>query len=251
MKYTRNFLSQVVLRIDYPRVPDIGSERRPELMARIIGAFPQVAGVQQAQVQFTVGAEQPAIEKKLVGYNWIANDAAGNKRVELTTDSLSLVNANKSFTNFDDFFKEFSTIFQAFEEIYGVAEFTRVGLRYINEIELNEGSALDWDGYLSKDVIGAAKFRIPKDFSLSRSMHQIVSIHDDVTLVSNFGIYNPDFPAAIARRQFILDFDCYITGAVGRDEMLRRVKELNKVCEDSFEGSVEARLREVMGKLDD
>ncbi len=247
MKYERNFLSQVVLRIDYPRVADIASERRPELMARVAPTFPQVTGLPQTQIQFTMSADQPTVDRRLVGYTWSAKDGAGNKGVELSTDSLSLTNLNRSFSNFDDFFRQFSEIFTSFEEIYQVNEFTRVGLRYINEIDINQGNALDWNGYLSEDVIRAAVPRTPRNFALSRSMHQVVSLHEDVTLVANYGIYNPDFPAPIVRRQFILDFDCYITGVVNREVMLRKVTQLNSICEESFEASIADRLRENMG----
>jgi len=251
MKYERNFLSQVVLRIDYPRVADIASERRPALMASVAEDFPQITGLPQAQIQFTVALDRPVVDQRIVGYTWFAKDDTGNKCIELTTESLSLMNLNRSFTNFDDFFGQFSEIYESFEDTYQVNEFTRVGLRYINQVDLDQGNALDWNGYLSDEVIHATISRIPERFALSRSMHQVVSSHNDVTLVANYGIHNPDFPAPAVRRQFILDFDCYITGAVNRDAMLRRVADLNDVCENAFEASIEARLRDAMGVVRD
>lgn len=251
MKYRKNFLSQVVLRVDYPRINEISDERRPELINRLAEGFPQVTPLQLAQIQFAVGPEQSAVDRKLVGYSWRMSSENGNKVVELTSTSLSLTNLNRSFTNFDEFYEEFRQIYQGFEELYKTSEFTRVGLRYINEIDISQGDALDWRGFLSEEIIHAIVLGVPDGFRLSRSMHQLVALKDDVTLVTNFGLFNPDYPAPIARKQFILDYDCYITGAVTRDAVLNRVTELNMFCENSFESAISDNLRHLMEVIRD
>lgn len=251
MKYRKNFLSQVVLRLDFLQVPGIAGERRPELANLLSEQFPQVTPLQLAQIQFSIGPEQSAIDRKLTGYRWRMSSSDGNKLVDLTSDYISLTNLNRSFTNFDNFHAEFVRVYDLFEDQYKVPEFTRVGLRYINEVEIGEGSALNWKGLLSNEVIQATFTTIPKEFKLSRAMHHFVASKDDVTLVTNFGLYNQDFPAPVVRKQFVLDFDCYITGVVANDAMLNRINELNKICEVSFETSIDNKLRELMEVIND
>jgi uncharacterized protein (TIGR04255 family) len=71
-------------------------------------------------------------------------------------------------------------------------EFTRLGLRYINEIE-KPGTAndpLNWEGYLNLELAQSVKAGLIKDLRVARSMHQLHLIKDDVTILFNYGLYN-------------------------------------------------------------
>lgn len=61
-------------------------------------------------------------------------------------------------------------------------------------------------------------------------------------MVFNYGIHNPDFPNTLARRAFILDYDCSKSG-VESGQALETIDKLNRVCETMFEHSIGPDLR--------
>ena len=81
---------------------------------------------------------------------------------------------------------------------------------------------------------------------MGRSVHQLIALKDDISVSLNYGINNPDFPNPVARRQFILDLDCYVSGVVESGEAEQRIRDVNALAEDIFEHSIEDGLRQKM-----
>jgi uncharacterized protein (TIGR04255 family) len=75
----------------------------------------------------------------------------------------------------------------------------------------------------------------------------LIALRDDISVILNYGINNPDYPNPVARRQFILDLDCYVSGVIESGEAEQRIKDVNALAEDVFEHSIEQGLREKMG----
>jgi uncharacterized protein (TIGR04255 family) len=87
-----------------------------------------------------------------------------------------------------------------------------------------------------------------EDLKLLRSMHQLHIMKDDsITSVINYGIINKEYPNPIARPEFILDYDCYLTGELTVEEVLKKIIELNKIISDLFDKDITEKLKEIMG----
>jgi uncharacterized protein (TIGR04255 family) len=126
---------------------------------------------------------------------------------------------------------------------------TRIGLRYVNEINLKTGQALEWDGMIADELVASAKAAVPDDMAIIRSMHQLQMQQGETSLLLHYGLANPDFPAPVARRQFVLDIDCWQQGTIDVRDIVLKLETLNASCEATFERSIRDDLRKLMGVI--
>ncbi|MEP7244115.1 MAG: TIGR04255 family protein [Gammaproteobacteria bacterium] len=249
MPYPTNFLKQVILRLDYAPVATLRSEKQPALSSQLKERFPVVRGQQLAQIIFSAGVSAGAsFEQQKMGWQWLHSDMDDHRVVTLTPEFFALeYKGRDAYKNFAEFRTELVEVYGKFKAAYGVTEYTRIGLRYINEISIPEGEALDWDGLISADLITGIKPLFAEPLRMTRSMHQISGIKDDISCLINYGLNNPDYPNPIARREFVLDLDSYIEGGIAEAEAMRKIDSLYAVCKQMFETSIGAGLRQRMG----
>jgi len=60
-----------------------------------------------------------------------------------------------------------------------------------------------------------------------------------------------EYPNPIARKEFILDYDCYVMDEISAAEIPKLVKVLHEDAKDLFERSILDGLREKMGLIND
>lgn len=251
MHYRRNHLTTVIMRLDFPQLNVLLREDTPKFSDEISNRFPEVSSEQLSQIQFTMGPGASGINQEVLGFKWEhRNEPNGTKVVVLAPTFLSIEYTPGPYEHFPEFMKNWSAVFNAFTKHYEVEQFTRAGLRYINEIVIPDGNPLDWDGLISEGLITAVKSGETDNLEMTRSMHQYSAKRDDISVRFVYGIKNPEYPNAVARREFVLDYDCYISGVVERDEVLNRVSELNTICAEMFESSIEEGLRKRMEVID-
>lgn len=253
MKYQKDFLTRVILRLDYPAEPSLQGDHELKISAEISDRFPVVQSIENNQISFTVSPGGSGMEQSRKGWHWLhKTDANENqKTVTITPDFLALEYFENQYTNFEEFFDNFYYVFERFQKLYDVEEFSRIGLRYIDEFTMPEGNALDWDNLVAKDLITSVNAGVIAGQRVTRSMHQLHTVKDDVTVLVNYGIHNPEFPNPVVRRQFILDTDCSVSGGVASSDIRNKVGELHVLTSEVFENSIDDQLREIMGIINE
>jgi len=245
--YRKDFLTKVIVRLDFQSVEKLSGEERPQFSHEISGRYPDVLGKQKNQFRFSMSSDGPDMSHQAQGWTWEhKNNEVGERVVEISQTHLSMEYRKSAFDNFDVFNQDFEYIYANFQRLYDVKEFNRLGLRYINEINLTEGNPLVWDNLINDGLIVGTKAGLQDEMNLVRSMHQLQAIRDEVTILFNYGIFNPDFPNAVARKNFILDIDCFFSGSMDNGEVHGRMQNANRVAEDIFESSIEDGLRKIM-----
>jgi uncharacterized protein (TIGR04255 family) len=66
-------------------------------------------------------------------------------------------------------------------------------------------------------------------------------------LTFKYGMHNPDFPAPIRKKIFVLDYDAYYQGLQEMSDILRNTAEFHDRIEKLFESSISPKLRAIMG----
>jgi len=102
---------------------------------------------------------------------------------------------HKKYERYENLRNEFTTILESFLNHFEQAQPSRLGLRYINQLDLQGPSPLDWQNYISNDLLGLFSYDI-EGGSPSRIFHNIEVVLDDFNLRFQFGIHNPDYPAS-------------------------------------------------------
>jgi len=253
MKYKNDFLTKVVLRLDFPMEPGLQGDHKPDISAKIADRFPNVEGVENTQISFTVSPDSSGMEQSRKGWIWLhkTHEHKNEKAATIAPDFLALEYFQGQYINFNEFTDNFDHIFSNFQKLYNVEEFSRIGLRYINVFNILEGSALDWKDLMAKDLNTSINAGVLSGHRVTRSMHQLHTARDDVSVLLNYGIHNPEFPNPVVRRQFILDTDCSVSGGVANGDVRNQIELLHTVASEVFESSIDDGLRTEMEIVDE
>ena len=121
----------------------------------------------------------------------------------------------------------------------------RLGLRYVNVIEVDDGNPLEWKEYLNEDMLGIIDFNQDKEF-LTRMFHILEHNFDGLLVKFQFGIANPDYPAPVRKKQFVLDIDAYSHGAFEYGDISDFVAQAHEKIQSLFETSITDKTRDLM-----
>jgi uncharacterized protein (TIGR04255 family) len=250
--YKRNFLSRVILRMDYDPIPSLKKGEKSPFSEKISSKYPFVTSQPITQVSVKVSPTESGIEQQHSGQIWIhRNEEKGQRYVFLAPDYFSLEYKKQEYKHLTEFENDLSYVFTEFDKTCKIPEFSRIGLRYINDIILKEGNPYDWNNLINKNLITSTMAGMIDDMKLTRSMHQFMAIYkEDINVLFQYGIYNPEYPNPVAIRQFILDIDCHIKGAIPSADVIKRISDLNDIAIIMFERSIEDGLREIMGVME-
>ena len=239
--YPGNYLSEVIVRIDFLNSLKGISETLPPApqsvaKKRFPVAEPTKSMLQEVQV--AVGQSVETKQTEVTQWNFHSKDRKNTLSILPNAVFLRLTH----YTSYDDLRNDFRAVVDAVFSLQSDLQATRLGLRYINRLEMNEEDPLDWADYVSNDLL--CHIRALRDVApLSKVMCSTEFTHDDATIRFQFGMPNPDYPAAIRRKIFILDVDAYYKGILDRDEVYPSLDSFHERIQALFELSITDGLR--------
>ena len=243
--YKSNFLTNVIFRIDFPKILGLDKEKPPaEFQEKISDRFP-ISKEVEGKILDVLAAPDTISFKQERTVEWEFFNKEKTKRVHIASNFL-YVEYHK-FNNFGELQEDMRFIFELFLELYPVKIVNSIGLRFINQINLESGDPMNWD-----NLIHPSLFSITQDFTsdedeVLRSMHLLDIKENEKKLRLQFGISNSEYPNPIARKEFILDYDCRINEELETSEVYRKGREFYGIIDKWFEKSIENGLREIMG----
>lgn len=249
--YKSNYLTNVVCRFDLLNAPELGGTTRPALSEAVAKLFPRFSAKPSAQLSVVVGPQGPQMTQGVAGFSY--EHRRGDRVMPVVVVGAGLLSIEYGPNDYDHFvpFKEeVEQILAALAKHHPQAAIARIGLRYVNEIRLDQGGALDWGGLVNPALIASVKAGVLPDWKLTKSMHQLHTTNDDVSLLIHYGLPNPDYPGDLVRRHFVIDIDAFKSGPVPLGEAAACVSTLNAACEETFESFIDQDLRAKMGVLD-
>lgn len=86
---------------------------------------------------------------------------------------------------------------------------------------------------------------------LTRSINVSELKYEDSSLKFQYGLFNPDYPANISKRTFLLDFDAYSNWILSKDEIINSLPVFHNRIQELFERSITDTTRELMGRIDE
>ncbi|GIU30688.1 TIGR04255 family protein [Shewanella sp. MBTL60-007] len=240
--YTNPFLKEVIFRVDFPTpLTNISEAVSPAVLRAIFENFPisepQVLQAQELQISgSSVTTSSQEIKK------WVYHGREREKSISLESQSITM--AIKRYTTYANAFEEFQKVLGALFNENKDLFASRIGVRYINSLELNEPSPLTWGEYIHEDILGIVSFHAAEN--ISRVFHVLEYNFDGQSLKYQFGLPNPDYPAVIKQKQFILDLDSYFTGAYDEREIVECINKCHFKIQELFEKSITEKTRDLM-----
>ncbi len=233
--YKRNYITEAICRVDFLNpIFELSDTLPKEFSQDIAKKFPIAES--QELTENNVEILGSDIKNNTIKFiEWRFWNKERTRKITLKRDSLSLL--QKSYTNYAEFQEEFELAFNALSSIYPKVTYKRFGVRYINNLTINESNPLNWDKYINEKLL--ASIYIPEDKAkISRTFHNLEMNFDDYNLRFNFGIFNPDYPARIKQKAFILDLDAYNTSIQTKDEIISSLPILHQKIQKFFESSI-------------
>ncbi|GAW87814.1 conserved hypothetical protein [Bathymodiolus platifrons methanotrophic gill symbiont] len=246
--YKTLFLKEVIFRIDFPS-PLEGIEKQlpNKLTKAILEKFP-ISEPQKTHAQEFQFAGPNFQSKTSEIMQWVFHGE--NRKKSLTIEPTSFVILVRDYKSYEDFIEDFNHILTVlFNENKDITA-GRVGLRYVNLIDLNEPEPLEWKKHVNEQILGIIDFHEEKQF-LTRIFHIVEYNFDGLSVKYQFGIANSDYPAQIKKKQFVLDIDAYSHGAFDYGDILNCVEDAHVKIQDIFERSITDETRQLMKQKND
>ena len=133
-----------------------------------------------------------------------------------------------------------SALFSSFPEIRA----NRVGLRYVNVLDIPGKDPLDWEKYINPELLGMIGFYNKTNMSRAFQILEY-NFHEDA-LKFQVGIANPDYPAVIKQRHFVLDVDASSVGVFDYSEIVSKINIGHQRIQEIFESSITDATRTAM-----
>ena len=247
VQYLQNYLTAVIFRVDYGMTPILDAAQLEQFKSELSKEFPHINKQQLLRTEVLMNAGKSTVQQSGAGEQLeFRKVPSGSVVVVLGPTSLSLQYGVGDYLGLKDFESDLQCIFQAFEKSFSVVSFSRVGLRYVNEIRL-PGRPMEWEGFINASLLSAVNAGRTNDRPLLRSMHQLIEGSGENQIMINYGIVNPDYPNAVVQKHFVIDIDVSRSTIVELKSLNECVAELNDLAVGSFEGSIEGGLRTLMG----
>lgn len=248
IKYGKNFLSNVICRIDFES--DLESETIAQLSmsSEIIEYFPiRGKDVVEEGTNFNViqkpGVEPQIFQEKVSLIRKEFIDSLGKNKCSISPKFLIL--EYTSYTSFEVLKMHFMQIIHKIRSLSGDVQISRFGLRYINTF--NVDNTRIYKTFFNNEINGFVSLSAPENTSLSRAMGKIEYINSDIRLNMNFGEFNRNYPGVIQKHDFVLDYDAFIQGNYKlSDAFPQKIDTAHNMIQNAFEHSITDKLRELM-----
>lgn len=168
-----------------------------------------------------------------------------NREKTLIIEPGAITVTGRKYISYENFQSNLNEILNsAFEEEKDLSA-ARFGLRYVNLIDLGGNDPLSWREYIREEMLGIIDTHKDQG-ALSRVFHIVEFNYDSILVKFQFGIPNPDYPALIKRKQFVLDIDAYVHGALTKDDIVNSLETAHEKIQELFESSITDATRKLM-----
>ncbi len=243
-KYPHNFLKNVTARIDFGRnYYEISSAVPGAVQEKIKEQFPFVQRKRAIAEQMHVVSETEVKRSHVTENHWFHQGKDGGKTLCLAPNFMWI--DYKKYEDFADLKSTFSGVSEVLYESLPDFSVNRFGLRYFNNIEMTDPNMTDWEAHIDGNLLSI--FNLAEDRTkISRAFHNLELNFGDMNLTFLYGMHNPDYPAPIKQKTFVLDFDAYVIKSLGKDQLIDSLDIMHEKIQALFEKSITDKFRQII-----
>jgi uncharacterized protein (TIGR04255 family) len=219
-KYRKPFLKEVIARLDFVSPVSIVKKTLPRELTKVVLPIFPISEPREFIAKDIQVSPKETKEKIRGGIDWLFHGEEREKTICINPSFIFI--SYRLYDSFNSLKNNFFPVVETLFEFSNDLQVNRFGLRYINTILLQENNAFDWDEYLNKKLLTI--FEISEDKSkIRRAFHNLTLKDDDTMLVFQYGMHNPDFPASITKKNFVLDYDAYSEGLLDMGDIKGKI----------------------------
>jgi len=250
-RYSKNYIREAVIRIDLLNpINELDDYISEDINIFLMKTFSDREQKDSYSDEIKLDALTGSVERKRIPrkeWNYFRHER--KKRICLTKNFLFI--SFQEYSSYDDFSECFVALLKLFSEKYPDIQASRIGVRYVNNIVIVEdpGEPLEWSKYIKPELLSSFSLK-PENSELVRTVQVLEHVFpkDDIRVKFQYGMHNPDYPAVIKKKLFLLDIDGYKKGALNWDDLIYLISEIHSNVEIYFEKSITETLREKMNE---
>lgn len=246
--YRQSPLLDVICQVRFPPVLRIESEAPASFQEAIRSKFPLVerraTGVEIAGLPVELSRLVAMSGQQTIQYDFRSED--GNHTLTLVPDFLALT--SKSYGRWEDFTALLAPALTALENVYKPSFYTRIGLRYRNQIEPEKLglSAAPWSNLLSKNVLGEL-VGSDVDGVVFSEAYRHLRLHFADSKVSVYLQHGLGTAIGGGRAPYVVDVDVYTEQKTEVANEYSQLHQLHALAGRVFRWCVSDRLHEALG----
>jgi uncharacterized protein (TIGR04255 family) len=242
--YRKNFLREVIARADFDAPLPIEKGPHPDFRKAVKHRYPISEPRQVVARELLIGPESSK-ERKVQSVEWRYFNADRDGHASLGPQHLVVSTAN--YSRFEPFAENFLALLPAALSQQPDRQIIRLGMRYINHVKIDEPEPTSWGKYLIEPLYSI--FSLADDASRTSRAFQVLEFnYGSAYMRFQFGMHNPDHPAPIRRKVYVLDYDVYTDTTVERHEVADHLRAFHDKVNASFEQVITDELRKKMGQ---
>lgn len=237
-----NCLENVILRFDFKDNVTTFDDMIGDVTEKISSEF-KYELTERMDLKLNLESSQLSAENRKIKVHTFKN----NSGLTITIESGFLSFNTQNYSGYDEFMKTIKRIISLLE--ISDVELKRVGLRYINHIRLTEGNPLEWNGYIVPELTQSINFLNGSEVKyLSRNMGHMFFKKSDYSLAFLYGWSNSEFPNPIAKKEFVLDYDCFTENKFKQSDALEYIDKFHEEIKKMFVKSIGNELKKKIGE---
>lgn len=238
--YQKSFLKQVIARIDFASpISELEKTVPTKLVNAIVKNFPIV---EPADVLM----QEVALEGNSIKHSQTAtkhwNYYSKDRGRQLTLAAQNVFVVYTKYNKYEEIRDQFSAVIDVLAKAFPEIKAARFGLRYVNQIDLPIDDATKWNQYVDPRLL-SPRDCFGEDDAITRLITVVELKYDDMAVVFQFGMPNPDHPAQIRRPLFVLDLDASISQAHDLKDAIGYMDQGHLKIQEIFERSITDELR--------
>ena len=235
----KNFLTKVIFKIDFEERRKIHIDYIQKVKEKINDELPKYTKGQSETIEVMMGPdEQKTIKRRSEVFDF--KNEEETEWIHIAEDAV-WIEVSK-YVSFERFRRLIKTVV---DELNLLGNSARLGLRYINQITLNDGDPFDWEKWVNSNLIKSIEFVDEKKF-LARCMGIIEYNYDEVLMRFQYGMYNSEFPNPISKREFVLDYDCYTKETHDFNETFTLLNRMHDLVKEKFNYSIGSEFKKII-----
>lgn len=246
--YKNNFLTNVIYRLDFTNISELNSDTMlQDLYKNIKDIFPNFMLETSDENVISVNAitKAQSLHTRRI-HRLSCRNENNTTKISLDEKSISVETLKyTSLENFLDFINKANSLLEPVKENVNI---NRLGLRYINQISIENGSPFDNKDYINEDLTKKeiAFFNNKEQKKLTRSLSQTSLNYDDYQVTFVTGYANSQYPERIMKNEYVIDIDCF-TRKCDFAQVEQIIKQMNEsTITPLFERSINDGLRDLM-----
>lgn len=242
--YRENTIKEVICRLDFANRVKAFDARIPKEVYQTVKKYYPIAEPQEIigtelQINPMTG---PTVNNTL-SKQWLF--WSRDKKSSCIIQSDCVIFSIHVYDVFEGLRKAVLEILKAVMNIDETIQGKRMGLRYINQLEIDDQGNWITDRY----------FEALKGHKNSNTMRLITTLEyavedKDINVRLLYGYLNPDYPATMRKDTFTIDIDAYTQSIIFYDDLEKLIDDMHFEAQDCFEEMISDELRTKMNQED-